>query len=517
MKFYSIYAYCLAAVAIMASCSSAEDSPSLSAPTLISTVPENGATDVSADVTEINLTFDQDVTVTPMGEMTIMLNGKMVGSDISASGSIVTVKLGQVTPKTTYTLTIPAGRIINSDKIGCSEIDYTFTTAGNTLDITPDMAGNSAGMTHDAIAWTHQIYAGWCLGNTLEAVGASWNETSQQWENAWVADRNEWETGWGNPRTTEAMILAVKQAGFNAVRIPVRWYPHVTDEETMTIDPKWLARVKEVVDYCVNNGMYAIVNTHHDLWMENHPFDSEAAEISRKEMLLWRQIAIAFRDYDEHLAFAGTNEVNVNWQAPTAENLRVQNGFNQDFVKAVRQTGGRNWYRNLIVQTYSANPRYGLQGFTAPADVVDNRLIVEYHYYDPYDYVSGSIYYWGEPYKQYGSVSSYGQEAEVKSLFAQLSDAWHSQGLGIIMGEHGMSCKYEVANKARQFENFQYYNKTIVSEAKAAGIAPFVWDNNVFGNDTERFGIFDRNNNMNVRMPEFLNGIMEGAKTNYPN
>jgi len=131
----------------------------------------------------------------------------------------------------------------------------------------------------------------------------------------------------------------------------VRWQPHVTNDATMEIDSKWISRVKEVVDYCVNNGMYAIVNTHHELWMENNPFDKNAKEISDKEIKLWKNIATYFRDYDEHLVFSGTNEVNVNWAAPTEENLRVQNGFNQDFVTAVRS----NRRTQLVSQPNCAN------------------------------------------------------------------------------------------------------------------------------------------------------------------
>jgi endoglucanase len=515
MKFFKSLVLGLMALCAFSACSSDKDEPvTPTAPKLTASQPANGATDVSVDLNEIVLTFDQNVTVTPVGETTILLNGKAFDKVTCSGNNIVTFYTSSLKYDTEYTITFPTNTIVNSDRIGADAFTISFTTEKYLL--TPDVTADQSGMTTDAIAWTHKIYAGWNLGNSFESAGGTWNDTTGQWENVWFPDRNQWETAWGNPATTEDMIKAVKAAGFNAIRIPCRWGAHVTDEETMTIDPQWLARVKQVVDYCVNNGMYTILNTHHEAWLENHPYDAEAAEISRKETLLWKQIATAFRDYSELLAFSGTNEVNVNWQSPTAENLRVQNGYNQDFINAVRSTGGRNWYRNLIVQTYSANPSYGLSGFEIPNDVVKNRLIVEFHYYDPYDYVSGSVYYWGEPYKQFG-VSSYGQEADVKALFQNIAAAWLDNGLGVVMGEYGMSRKYTESGKARQFENFTYYLKTIVSEAKAAGFAPFVWDNNEFGNGAENFGIFDRDNNMNVRMPEFLNGIMEGAKTNYPN
>jgi endoglucanase len=512
----------IALLPLLCSCgSSSSDEPQkVEELQLVSTTPTNGATDVDPDITEIVLTFNQNIKVVPMGYNRITLNGSTIKDQITYSGTKVTVALTSVSPQTKYELIVPASMITNDNGNGTSQITVSFTTGKKTLSITPDATPVKTGMDNDAIAWTHKIYAGWDLGNSFESVGGSWNDTSKQWDNIWMQDRNEWETAWGNPKTTNDMIVALKNAGFNAVRIPVRWFPHVTNEETMTIDSQWIGRVKEVVDYCVNNGMYAIINTHHDVWMENHPLAAEAEAISKKEIALWRNIATYFRDYDEHLVFAATNEVNVNWAAPTAENLTVQNGFNQDFVQAVRSTGGRNWYRNLVVQTYSSNPSYGLSGFVTPADVVDNRLIVEYHYYDPYDYCgSCEVYYWGEDFKQYGAISSSGQEAAVKSLFAQMSEKWISQGLGVIMGETGVA--YHTTGSAseikHQVESMKYYLKTIFSTAKANGIAPFVWDNNEFGNGKENFGIFDRDNNMKVTRTEWLEGIMEGAKTNYPN
>lgn len=73
----------------------------------------------------------------------------------------------------------------------------------------------------------------------------------------------------------------------------------------------------------------------------------------------------------------------INWQAPTAANLEVQNQFNQCFVDAVRSTGGKNYYRNLIIQTYATNPDYAFDGLTFPTDVVKNRIAIEFHYYRP--------------------------------------------------------------------------------------------------------------------------------------
>ena len=360
----------------------------------------------------------------------------------------------------------------------------------------------SRAMEHDVDAqtWCKNVVMGWNLGNSLEAEGT--------------------ETSWGNPATTADMIKAIKAEGFNAIRIPVRWGQHC-DMPTMTIDEKWLSRVKEIVDWCLAEDMYVIINTHHDLWLEHYPTNAKKAELNEKLGKLWTNIATAFADYDGRLAFAGLNEVNAegNWGlTPTQENYDVTNSFNQTFVDAVRATGGNNAQRNLIVQSYRCNPTMGLTNLVVPTDPTPNRLSVEFHYYDPYSYCSGaagSYNYWGIAFSDKGTVTPDGNEKSLANFFLTIREKWWEQGLGVVIGEYGCSCHYTTADKATQEANMQYYMKCLVSEARKNGFAAFVWDNNAYGNGSEKFGIFDRKNNMKVRTPFFLDGIKEGSSTQY--
>lgn len=360
----------------------------------------------------------------------------------------------------------------------------------------------SRAMEHDVDAqtWCKNVVMGWNLGNSLEAEGT--------------------ETSWENPATTADMIKAIKGEGFNAVRIPVRWGPHC-DMSTMTIDEKWLSRVKEIVDWCLAEDMYVIINTHHDLWLEHYPTNAKKTELNEKLGKLWTNIATAFADYDGRLAFAGLNEVNAegNWGlTPTQENYDVTNSFNQTFVDAVRATGGNNAQRNLIVQSYRCNPTMGLTNLVVPTDPTPNRLSVEFHYYDPYSYCSGaagSYNYWGIAFSDKGTVTPDGNEKSLANFFLTIREKWWEQGLGVVIGEYGCSCHYTTADKATQEANMQYYMKCLVSEARKNGFAAFVWDNNAYGNGSEKFGIFDRKNNMKVRTPFFLDGIKEGSSTQY--
>ena len=148
------------------------------------------------------------------------------------------------------------------------------------------------------------IFAGWNIGNSLEVPDG--------------------ETAWGNPATTQKLIDGVKAAGFNAVRIPCAWNSHlVADAEPFTIDPAWLKRVREVVDYAYRNGMYVIINTHWDGgWLELHANANDCAAVVKKEKAIWTQIAAEFADYGQRLIFAGNNEIrnkvggNENWGTP---------------------------------------------------------------------------------------------------------------------------------------------------------------------------------------------------------
>lgn len=362
--------------------------------------------------------------------------------------------------------------------------------------------------------WNKDV-VGWNLGNQLECVQWPWDGESMQiglGENHMKA-----ETGWGNPMVTKKIIHSVKEAGFNAIRVPVRWQCHITNEKAMSIDPEWMARVKEIVDWCLDEDLKVIINVHHDKWLEGRPEYKYQEENNQKLALLWMNIATAFQSYDYRLAFAGTNEVHIrdNWGAPTAENLTVQNEYNQTFISVVRSMGGNNAHRHLICQTYVCNPQFGIDGgFFIPEDTPENGnkyMSVEFHYYNPWDYCGECKYnYWGEVGKKYSTEVSPSDEKTMTDFFNQVMNVWARKGLGVVIGEWGVTNHFKSGKEAEIHENAQYYCKFFVSEARKRGFSTFVWDNNQDGNGGEKFGIFDRNKSMKVVQPWILNGIMEG-------
>ena len=283
----------------------------------------------------------------------------------------------------------------------------------------------------------------------------------------------------------------------------------------MSIDKAWMDRVKEIVDWCLEVNLKVIINTHHEKWLEGRPTNQYLEENNQKLALLWLNIASEFASYDYRVAFAGTNEVHLkdNWGKPEAEHLAVQNSYNQTFIDVVRATGGNNLKRHLIVQTYACNPEFGINNrdFIIPDDIEGNGynyMSVEFHYYTPWDYAGEcKCNYWGEPYKDKPDVSP-SNEQTMTDFFNRALNTWGRRGLGLIMGEWGVSDRQRSGQTETIHENMTYYCHFLVSEAKKRGIATFVWDNNQFGSGTDKFGIFDREHGLKIKAPWILKGIM---------
>ena len=343
-----------------------------------------------------------------------------------------------------------------------------------------------------AQAVASQINLGWNLGNTLEAICG--------------------ETAWGNPATNQALIDAVKAAGFNAIRIPVSWNCHITDGST-TIPAAWMTRVKQVVDMAIAQNMYVIINIHWDGgWLQDHVTFADQPAVNARQDALWTQIANAFKTYDQHLLFAGTNEVHADYGTPTSEHITVQQSYNQTFVNAVRATGGNNASRTLVVQTYNTNIQHGLNFFSLPTDSIAGRLIVEVHNYDPYDFTinpNGACNYWGAPFPDSGGNCNWAYEAYFDGLFAQVKSRWIDQGVPVILGEYGVETRPGKSLEARAWWN-EYVNRA----AALNGIKTFYWDNGA-PSTGNTFRIFDRNTGAVVDQA-VLDAILRGSGVGNP-
>ena len=346
-----------------------------------------------------------------------------------------------------------------------------------------------------AVDFAKNFSRGWNLGNTLEAIGS--------------------ETAWGNPLTTQRLIDSVKAAGFNAIRIPVAW-SRFDDTSTYIIDTNWLNRVEEVVNYALNDSMYVIINEHWDEgWIQ--PTYSQQEYIRNRFETMWHQIAVHFRDYDNHLLFAGTNEImkEGDYGAPTEEYYTVQNGFNQLFVNTVRSTGGRNIYRYLVVQGFNTNIDYTVEYFADPEDVVENRLMVEVHYYDPYNFTinsGSSLYVWGD---DAPGSETWANEPWADAQFLKMKTNFIDNGYAVILGEYGAMARLNLGERNNNIHAMYrlYWMQYITRSILQHGLVPFYWDSG-FTTDNAS-GLFDRSTGAQA-YPEIIQAIIDTGNVTVP-
>jgi endoglucanase len=336
------------------------------------------------------------------------------------------------------------------------------------------------------------------LGNTLESLDT--------WDTPPYTDSKE--TVWGNPAANQAIFNAYAAAGFKSVRIPVSWAQYA--DANGNIAPFWLARVKQVVDYARNAGLYAIINIHHDSWVI--PDNAHKADADAKMKSFWTQIANTFKGYDNHLLFAGTNEVHMPnvWGAPTAENCAVQSGFNQDFVNAVRATGGNNASRTLVVQLYATNIDWGPElcnEGVMPTDTIASRLMVEFHWYDPFDFtINGNDtthWQWGAIATDPSAVETWGNEGHTRQEFDKAVAAFVNKGVPVILGEYGAYPKDSGAGKGVETYT-NYWAQYHTYAAATRKVVPMWWDTGA---------MIDRNTGA-VKDAGLLNAIITGMTTN---
>jgi aryl-phospho-beta-D-glucosidase BglC (GH1 family) len=339
----------------------------------------------------------------------------------------------------------------------------------------------------------NKMKVGWNIGNTLEAI----------------CDENAWGAG----KTSQKLIDSVKAAGFNTVRIPVAWFCH-SDTISSKINEKWIARVKEVVDYSIKDSLFVIINMHWDKgWLENRIDDKNQKKVNERQRAYWTQIANCFKDYDEHLLFAGANEPS----AKNAKQVAVLLSYHQTFVDAVRATGGNNASRTLIVQGPETDVEKTLELMnTLPNDKIKDRLMVEVHYYSPFQFCLlekdaswGKIfYYWGKVNHSKTDIernSTWGEEDIVDKLFGDMKTKYVDKGIPVILGEFG-AYKRKLSlpsDQALHNASIEYFNKYVVKSAIKNGIIPYYWDvpNNLFNRNTGE--VLDK---------DVVKAMMDGAK-----
>jgi len=351
---------------------------------------------------------------------------------------------------------------------------------------------------NEALAFTQQMKIGWNLGNTFDAFN-----------DGHVRNEMDIESSWTGVKTTEEMIAAVKDAGFNTIRIPISWHNHVSGDD-FTISEQWLSRVQEVVDWAMARDMFVIINTHHDVYPEYYyPSKEHYANAEKYIISIWTQLSARFAEYGDHLIFESMNEPRlkdtaVEWwfeegNAQALESCECVNLLNQAFVNTVRASGGNNAERYLMIPGYCAAPGFAVaEYYRLPEDSADNRLIVSVHAYTPYSFaldLKGT-----DKFSAFGA----GSTQEIAVFMNNLYKKFIQNGIPVVIGEFGALEKN--GNLQARVDFAAYY----VAAASARGMPCCWWDNNLFKGNGERFGLLNRRT-VTWDTPEILEALMTYA------
>lgn len=323
-----------------------------------------------------------------------------------------------------------------------------------------------------------QMKVGWNLGNTMDSTGGTGVDA---------------ETSWGNLVTTKPMLDLVAKSGFNVFRLPVSWGTHM--DENYVVDKEWMDRVQEIVDYGYDNGMYVILNTHHEEWYM--PKEEFAEENLKQLEKLWEQIAERFKGYGERLIFEGVNEPRLRGEGAewtgTAEAREIVNRYAETFVKTVRASGGNNAERALMITPYAASSMpENLKALKIPENA--GNVIVSVHAYLPYSFAldtKGTDVY--DP-----------NNGEIPGLFRNIKSIFLDNDIPVIIGEFGSVNKNNTEDRIKCVTDY-------LTAAKEIGVPCIWWDNGALVGMGENFGLLNRRDIMWFN-DDIVNAISDAVK-----
>lgn len=315
-----------------------------------------------------------------------------------------------------------------------------------------------------AMEITYMMGKGWNLGNTLDAKGGNKSNIYSH------------ETAWGNPQVNKELIHAVKEAGFSTIRIPTTWYNYIDKNDNYKIYPDYMARVHEIVDMAYDEGLFIILNVHHEEWVNSINLEKNPELLAEELSAVWAQIADEFADYDQHLIFEGMNEPRVEgasyeWTGNKTcyENL---NYLNSVFVETVRSNGkGYNGERGLMIPSYAAQcSGTALREMKIPEHdgVQYENIIISTHCYNPYDFCLS------DNQKEFSSKKS-ADTSSINQMFTDIQSLFLSKGIPVVIGECG--CTNSQDNLEAREEWFSYFG----TKASEYNVPALVWDNGAGG------------------------------------
>lgn len=307
---------------------------------------------------------------------------------------------------------------------------------------------------------------GWNLGDTLDVCQADRDGDGKVNEHVEAGEKVD-ETLWGNPKATKELFTSLKKNGVNAVRIPVTWRDHMNRKGN--IDKEWMDRVQQVVDYAYSQGMYVIINVHHDgggdpkfgAWIIEES-QKNYNTFLRKYKNVWKQIAERFKNYSDYLIFESMNEVGFDtlYNKNKADAYNLINKINQDFVDIIRATGGNNAKRHLLIAGYYTDIERTCDSLYKMPDDKAGRCILSVHYYTPWDFCTCDIKHtWGTK----------SEVRQMETLIGKMKKNFVDKGIPVIIGEYAAS--------GSDLSSCIFFIEKLNKLCSDYGIATFIWDN----------------------------------------
>lgn len=306
---------------------------------------------------------------------------------------------------------------------------------------------------------------GWNLGNTLDVCQADRDGDGKINEHVEAGEKVD-ETLWGNPKATKELFTSLKKNGVNAVRIPVTWRDHMDSDGN--IDREWMDRVQQVVDYAYSQGMYVIINVHHDgggdpkfgAWIIEES-QKDYNTFLKKYKNVWKQIAERFKNYSDYLIFESMNEVGFDtlYNNNKADAYNLINKINQDFVDIIRATGGNNAKRHLLIAGYYTDIERTCDSLYKMPDDKAGRCILSVHYYTPWDFCTcDRKHTWG----------TNSEVRQMETLIGKMKKNFVDKGIPVIIGEYAAS--------GSDLSSCIFFIEKLNKLCSDYGIATFIWD-----------------------------------------
>lgn len=298
---------------------------------------------------------------------------------------------------------------------------------------------------------------GWNLGNTYDAIPD--------------------ETSWGNPTVTRALFQKVRSQGFKSIRLPVTWGIHQGAAPQYTIDPAWMAKVRQVVDLALDENLYVLLNMHHDSWMWVNNLSTDHDTVLARYRATWTQIAAEFRDRSPRLALESINEPKFDGTSGDDENYRLLAELNKVFHRIVRDSGGGNTDRLLVLPTLYTNADQGRLDALATelADLRDPMVATTVHFYGWWPF---SVNIAG--YTRFDATS----EQDLTATFDRVHNAFTERGIPVVIGEYALLAydhnRPGIIERGEQRKYFEFLG----DYARRRNLTTMLWDAGQFLNRT---------------------------------